>query len=134
MGTVELPPLEKAINYGVTAISSSDSELVDEASKLLSMELSKFKHITENYANEKYEDSFNWNELELPEYIEKDFYAVVFRSKRRQDNDYDLYKADRLAHEEAVHASKGNLLMYCKIRHFVCRNLSNSLHRVWNNQ
>lgn len=111
--SVDLPPLETAINCGVTAISRT-TESVDEASKLLSIALTKFRHITDDYARECYEKAFNWNEIELPLDVEKEFYCVVFRSRRKPDVDTDLYTADRLAHEEAVEASQGNLLMYCK--------------------
>ncbi|TIB77548.1 hypothetical protein E3Q23_01317 [Wallemia mellicola] len=109
--SVDLPPLETAINCGVTAISRT-TESVDEASKLLSIALTKFRHITDDYAREYYEKAFNWDEIELPLDVEKEFYCVVFRSRRKPDVDTDLYTADRLAHEEAVEASQGNLLMY----------------------
>ncbi|EOQ99896.1 hypothetical protein J056_001438 [Wallemia ichthyophaga EXF-994] len=108
---VDLPPLETAIDFGVTAISQT-TESIDEASKLLSRALASFKHVTDDYATLPYEVSFNWDEIELPEDLEKEYYCVVFRSKRKADVDPDLYTADRLAHEEAVVASQGNLLMY----------------------
>ncbi|TIA84979.1 hypothetical protein E3P99_04102 [Wallemia hederae] len=109
--SVDLPPLETAINCGVTAISRP-TESVDEASKELSRALLNFKHITDNYARQPYEEAFNWDDIELSEDIEKEFYCVAFRSRRKPDVDMDLYTADRLAHEEAVEASQGNLLMY----------------------
>lgn len=111
--SVDLPPLETAINCGVTAISRA-TESVDEASKMLSRALVNFKHVSDDYARQPYEKAFNWDEIELPENIEKEFYCVAFRSRRKPDVDTDLYTADRLAHEEAVEASQGNLLMYCE--------------------
>lgn len=122
--SVDLPPLETAINCGVTAISRT-TESVDEASKLLSIALTKFRHITDDYAREYYEKAFNWDEIELPLDIEKEFYCVVFRSRRKPDVDTDLYTADRLAHEEAVEASQGNLLMYC-VYYLYGRNFTNN--------
>ncbi|TIB63500.1 hypothetical protein E3P78_01732 [Wallemia ichthyophaga] len=110
---VDLPPLETAIDFGVTAISQT-TESIDEASKLLSRALASFKHVTDDYATLPYEVSFNWDEIELPEDLEKEYHCVVFRSKRKADVDPDLYTADRLAHEEAVVASQGNLLKYCE--------------------
>jgi len=55
--------------------------------------------------------TFNWDELRLPAHTSGVFYGVVFRSLRRPGSEStDLYDADRLAHEEAVHS--GGLLMY----------------------
>lgn len=54
---------------------------------------------------------FNWSELFLPLDTEGTFYGVVFRSKRRDGSgSTDLYRSDKLSHEEAVRS--GGLLMY----------------------
>lgn len=53
----------------------------------------------------------NWDSLTLPHRMQGVFYGVVFRSKRRSGSEStNLYRADKLAHEEAV--ASGGLLMY----------------------
>lgn len=47
----------------------------------------------------------------LPEDIEREWYCVVFRSRRnKESSSLSLYQADREAHEEAV--KNGGLVMY----------------------
>lgn len=54
---------------------------------------------------------FNWSSLKLPSHMSGTFYGVVFRSNRALGSEStNLYLADKLAHEEAVHS--GGLLMY----------------------
>ncbi|KZT10633.1 uncharacterized protein LAESUDRAFT_720985 [Laetiporus sulphureus 93-53] len=92
---------------------STDSHLpsIDDASLALHHALHRFHPITSEYAFTPYPDAFNWSELELPESIEREWYCVVFRSKRRSGSESgSLYDADRLAHEEAV--QNGGLLLY----------------------
>lgn len=92
---------------------STDTHLpdIDPVSLLLHKELHKFQPVTSEYAETPYEEAFNWNELELPEDTEREWYAVVFRSKRREGSDGGpLYQADRMAHEEAVR--NGGLILY----------------------
>ncbi|GJE94969.1 hypothetical protein PsYK624_111460 [Phanerochaete sordida] len=92
---------------------STDTHLpdIDPASLQLHKALHKFQPVTGEYAETSYEEAFNWDELELPEDAEREWYAVVFRSKRKEGSDGGpLYQADRLAHEEAVH--NGGLILY----------------------
>ncbi|ORY89751.1 hypothetical protein BCR35DRAFT_287766 [Leucosporidium creatinivorum] len=84
---------------------------VDAASIALHHALHAFKPTTPNYAYDDYSEAFNFNELRLPEEMEREWYIVAFRSTRAADSpSQDLYEADRLAHEEAV--SAGGLLAY----------------------
>jgi len=56
-----------------------------------------------NYGSVPYAEAFNWDDLELPEDEEREWYVVAFRSRRKNGSDGpSLYEADRLAHEEAV--------------------------------
>jgi hypothetical protein len=63
------------------------------------------------YAAREYSDAFNWSELGLDEGVEREWYCVVFRSRRNKESEsLSLYQADREAHEEAV--KNGGLVMY----------------------
>jgi hypothetical protein len=67
--------------------------------------------LTANYAVTPYADAFNWSSLQLPEDEEREWYCVVFRSKRKPESDSgSLYEADRKAHAEAVR--NGGLILY----------------------
>lgn len=105
---------------------STESRLpsIDPASLALHRALHHFRPTTEEYAKTPYSEAFNWDELELPLEEEREWYCVVFRSRRRDGSDggrtYSntlclshvppdtdlpftaLYEADKKAHEEAV--------------------------------
>lgn len=106
---------------------STDSRLpsIDTASLSLHRALHNFRPVTAEYAMTPYTEAFNWDELELPEEEEREWYTVAFRSKRREGSDGGreqrtgpwlyapythttclhstaLYEADKQAHEEAV--------------------------------
>jgi len=84
---------------------------IGAASLSLHKALHNFTPVTEKYAGTSYAEAFNWDELELPEDDEHDWYCVAFRSLRKPDSESGaLYEADRAAHEEAVR--NGGLLMY----------------------
>ncbi|KAI0743601.1 hypothetical protein C8Q80DRAFT_1220556 [Daedaleopsis nitida] len=92
---------------------STDSRLpsIDQASLSLHRALHNFHPITDEYATMPYKEAFNWEELELPEEDEREWYTVAFRSKRREGSDGGpLYDADKKAHEEAV--QNGGLILY----------------------
>ncbi|OBZ68182.1 hypothetical protein A0H81_11984 [Grifola frondosa] len=92
---------------------TTDSHLpsIDPASLSLHRALHKFRHVTSDYATVPYTTAFNWSELELPANEEREWYCVVFRSKRREgSNGGPLYDADKNAHEEAV--QNGGLILY----------------------
>jgi len=84
---------------------------IDAASLSLHRALHNFCPLTENYAATTYAEAFNWDELDLPEEDEHDWYCVAFRSIRKPGSESGpLYEADRLAHEEAI--KNGGLIMY----------------------
>ncbi|KAK2463291.1 hypothetical protein APHAL10511_004946 [Amanita phalloides] len=84
---------------------------IDPASLSLHKALHAFRPSTPRYAEAPYEEAFNWLELFLPEDEEREWYCVVFRSKREAGSNSELlYEADKLAHEEAVR--NGGLILY----------------------
>ncbi|KAH9485371.1 UPF0643 protein PB2B2.08 [Psilocybe cubensis] len=84
---------------------------IDPASLSLHKALHHFKPLTTDYASVPYADAFNWSELVLPEEEEREWYCVVFRSKRKPGrDDISLYDADKHAHEEAIR--NGGLILY----------------------
>ncbi|KAI0032250.1 hypothetical protein K488DRAFT_13806, partial [Vararia minispora EC-137] len=84
---------------------------IDPTSLSLHKALHSFSPATEHYASAPYAEAFNWDELELPEDEEREWYCVAFRSKRKAGSENEpLYDADRLAHEEAVR--NGGLILY----------------------
>ncbi|KAJ7901819.1 hypothetical protein B0H14DRAFT_3723415 [Mycena olivaceomarginata] len=116
-----LPPLLSSLpaTFPSTPFHSENPPLVtetrlpdiDPASLSLHKALHYFRPRDENYARHPYSEGFNWDQLVLPEHEEREWYCVVFRSKRKAGSDGSpLYDADRLAHEEAVH--NGGLLLY----------------------
>lgn len=60
---------------------------IDPASLSLHKALHWFRPVTTDYAAMPYAEAFNWNELLLPESEERDWYCVVFRSKRTAGSD-----------------------------------------------
>lgn len=60
---------------------------IDPASLSLHKALHDFSPINEDYAAMPYADAFNWNDLELPEDDERDWYCITFRSIRRPGSD-----------------------------------------------
>jgi len=60
---------------------------IDPASLSLHKALHRFRPLTLGYANTPYEEAFNWSELSLPRNDEREWYCVVFRSKRRSGSD-----------------------------------------------
>lgn len=110
---------------------------IDPVSLALHKALHHFQPVTSKYAETPYEEAFNWSELQLPEDSEREWYCVVFRSRRREGSDGGrkspktilthkklvsdvilslcspaLYEADRLAHEEAVQNGGVSLFSY----------------------
>lgn len=60
---------------------------IDPVSLSLHKALHHFGPLSEDYANLPYADAFNWSVLELPKDEEREWYAVVFRSRRKQGSD-----------------------------------------------
>lgn len=86
---------------------------IDSASLALHRALHRFRPVTPLYAVAPYEQAFNWSSLQIEDDSSRlarqeacEWYIVAFRSKRRvgftPEEAYELYKADREAHEEAV--------------------------------
>lgn len=56
---------------------------IDGPSLSLHKALHDFTPITDKYASVSYADAFNWDQFDLPEEDEHEWYCVVFRSTRR---------------------------------------------------
>ncbi|KAG6862261.1 hypothetical protein C0995_002192 [Termitomyces sp. Mi166 len=84
---------------------------IDPASLSLHKALHHFKPVDADYAGKHYGEAFNWSQLVLPEDEEREWYCVIFRSKRKSGSDGGaLYDADKVAHEEAIR--NGGLILY----------------------
>lgn len=116
-----LPPLLSSLPPGIEVpnirpdrpplVTKTHLPDIDPASLSLHKALHHFRPLSSEYARLPYAESFNWLDLDLPLDEEREWYAVVFRSKRKAGSDSDaLYEADRKAHEEAI--SNGGLIMY----------------------
>ncbi|TFK44676.1 hypothetical protein BDQ12DRAFT_661373 [Crucibulum laeve] len=116
-----LPPLLSSLPEQFTAAElpprypplTTETRLpdIDPASLSLHKALHHFKPLSPYYADHAYGEAFNWSQLVLPEDEEREWYCVVFRSRRKAGSDGGLlYDADKLAHEEAVR--NGGLIMY----------------------
>ncbi|KAJ2969599.1 hypothetical protein NUW54_g12926 [Trametes sanguinea] len=100
-----LPPLLSSLPPGVIVPQPpADSPAFSSPTvPPLHRALHHFRPLTEDYATTPYAEAFNWDELELPADEEREWYCVVFRSKRKEGSDGGpLYEADKKAHEEAV--------------------------------
>jgi hypothetical protein len=73
---------------------------IDPASLSLHKALHHFKPLNSSYASTDYGEAFNWSELTLPEDEEREWYAVVFRSKRKVDSDSTCWFIYFLAHPQ----------------------------------
>ena len=60
---------------------------IDPASLSLHKVLHAFRPVTLGYATVPYDEAFNWSELKLPLHEEREWYCVVFRSKRKPGSD-----------------------------------------------
>lgn len=109
----KLPPHPDRLHPTATRLPD-----IDPASLALHRAL-HFLKPRDGFAKLPYAEAFNWGEIGaayrsdgVPRgEIEREWYIVAFRSRRREGSDSaPLYEADRLAHEEAV--QNGGLLMY----------------------
>ncbi|KAH7875346.1 uncharacterized protein C8R40DRAFT_1170440 [Lentinula edodes] len=116
-----LPPLLSSLppNFPRSALPHEHPPLVtetrlpdiDPASLSLHKALHLFRPLDSLYSETPYAQAFNWHELSLPVDEEREWYCVVFRSKRKAGSDGgSLYEADKKAHEEAV--GNGGLILY----------------------
>lgn len=114
-----LPPLLSGLPHNHTcdheqhANHEFDTRLpdIDPASLALHQALHYFSPHDSQYAATDYDSAFNWSDLALPHGVEREWYGVVFRSRRNpESSSLNLYAADRAAHAEAVR--NGGLVMY----------------------
>lgn len=112
-----LPPLLSRLPQAHEHLSNHSTEFdtrlpdIDPASLFLHQALHFFRPIDTQYAARDYPAAFNWDDLALPADVEREWYGVVFRSRRRpESSSLSLYAADRAAHAEAVR--NGGLVMY----------------------
>jgi hypothetical protein len=121
-----LPPLMSRLPHGTAAHAHTaitphacdhDTEFdtrlpdIDPASLALHQALHYFHPRDAHYAGTEYAAAFNWGDLGLPLDVEREWYGVVFRSRRNPaSSSLSLYAADRAAHAEAV--QNGGLVMY----------------------
>jgi hypothetical protein len=92
-----LPPLLSALPEGLAShlvlsgkppvVTETRLPDIDPASLSLHKALHHFTPVNSDYANTPYPEAFNWKELVLPEEDEREWYCVVFRSKRRVGSD-----------------------------------------------
>ena len=92
-----LPPLLSSLPHDVSAhpvsidrpplVTETRLPDIDPVSLSLHKALHHFRPLSEDYAGLPYADAFNWPELDLPEDEEREWYAVVFRSRRKKGSD-----------------------------------------------
>lgn len=94
---IYLPPLLSSLpqDLSIPPVSTDRPPLVtetrlpdiDPVSLSLHKALHHFHPVSEDYAALPYALAFNWPELELPEDEEREWYCVVFRSRRKKGSD-----------------------------------------------
>lgn len=86
----QLPPLNIATTTGHLPLTT-ETRLpdIDPTSLSLHKALHSFQPIDSRYADLPYAEAFNWSELSLPVDEQRDWYCVVFRSKRKSGSDGD---------------------------------------------
>lgn len=79
------PPSPKNLADKLANANLTEGRLphIDPVSLELHRALHHFRPVTENYSAEPYHESFNWDDLELPEHMEGEWYCVAFRSRRK---------------------------------------------------
>jgi hypothetical protein len=83
-----LPPLLSSLPSSLSlADTATRLPSIDPASLSLHKALHKFRAVTPDYASLPYADAFNWKQLQLDVQLEREWYCVVFRSKRRPGSD-----------------------------------------------
>ena len=93
-----LPPLLSSLPHHIPSEPTSSVEHrplvtetrlpdIDPVSLSLHKALHHFKPLGANYATVPYAEAFNWSQLLLPLDEEREWYCVVFRSKRKAGSD-----------------------------------------------
>ena len=82
-----MPSLPTGVQHRgqVSPVATTESRLptIDPASLLLHHALHDFKPLDDKYASKPLEDAFNWSEFSLPEDVEREWYCVGFRSRKK---------------------------------------------------
>ena len=79
----EIPePTSSYLPFRIETFSSEVAAMTMELHKALH----RFRPVSDQYASMPFNEAFNWEELELPEEIERDWFAVVIQSKQRDGN------------------------------------------------
>ncbi|KAJ1645135.1 hypothetical protein J3B02_006245 [Coemansia erecta] len=119
-------------NQATTESSSSSSKILQywptKQDEIMRQALKKLRTTRDDFRTGDYAKCFSWDEVsdeyrqlnnndiyeQLPDKPgDLVWYAVVFRSKRREDcNNLDLFMADKEAYEEAYEITNGALLVY----------------------
>jgi len=81
------PPKSTSSNGRVPKATEAHLPDIDSPSLSLHKALHKFTPIAENYAAVSYAEAFNWDELDLPEEDEHEWYCVAFRSLRKEGSE-----------------------------------------------
>lgn len=81
------PPSPTTLNTKLAQLTETRLPNIDQVSLELHRALHHFRPITEDYSSEPYHESFNWDDLELPENMEGEWYCVAFRSRRKANSD-----------------------------------------------
>lgn len=81
------PPSPTILDAKLAQLTETRLPHIDHASLELHRALHHFRPITENYSSELYHESFNWDNLELPEEVKGEWYCVAFRSRRKANSD-----------------------------------------------
>ena len=81
------PPKSTFSNGRIPKATEAHLPDIDSPSLSLHKALHKFTPITDNYAAVSYAEAFNWDELDLPEEDEHEWYGVTFRSLRKRGSE-----------------------------------------------
>jgi hypothetical protein len=78
---------DPSLNSSSAVLTTARLPNIDPTSVSLHKALHRFKPLTSDYAITDYGQAFNWAELRLPKDEEREWYCVVFRSKRSPGSD-----------------------------------------------
>ena len=80
---VELKPTSPTSTGRIPKATEAHLPDIDGPSLSLHKALHNFNPVTDKYASVSYAEAFNWDELDLPEEDEHEWYVVAFRSIRK---------------------------------------------------
>jgi hypothetical protein len=84
-----LPASHSSTPYSASSPPTTRARLpsIDPASLALHKTLHTFRPLDTEYASATYDAAFNWADLRLPVELEREWYCVCFRSKRKAGSD-----------------------------------------------